>query len=184
MNGFHRDDLLFSLCGLNCGLCPMKLDGYCPGCGGGKGNQSCAIARCSLEQGGVAYCSQCAKYPCERYRADDLYDSFITHRNRRQDLDRLQRIGPATYREEQLEKQVILTNLLNHYNDGRHKGFYYAAANLLPLEDLRAAMEQLAALPPDLSARERAAQAAGLFQGLAGRRGLDLKLRKKPRKPH
>lgn len=184
MNGFHRDDLLFSLCGLNCGLCPMKLDGYCPGCGGGKGNQSCAIARCSLEQGGVTYCFQCAKYPCGRYQTDDPYDSFITHRNRRKDLDRLQRIGPVAYWKEQLEKQDILTSLLNHYNDGRHKGFYFTAVNLLTLEDLRAVMELLAALPPDLSAKERAAQAAGLFQALASQSGLDLKLRKKPRKPH
>ena len=30
---------LFSLGGLNCGLCPMFLNKYCPGCGGGEGNQ-------------------------------------------------------------------------------------------------------------------------------------------------
>ena len=49
MKGFTREDKRFSLCGLNCGLCPMQIGGYCPGCGGGEGNQSCAIARCSLE---------------------------------------------------------------------------------------------------------------------------------------
>ena len=38
MKGFEREDLLFSLCGLNCGLCPMKLDGYCPGCGRAGGH--------------------------------------------------------------------------------------------------------------------------------------------------
>ena len=47
MKGFARNDLLFSLCGLNCGLCSMHLDSYCPGCGGGEGNQSCKIARCN-----------------------------------------------------------------------------------------------------------------------------------------
>ena len=51
MKGFVRENQLLSLCGLNCGLCPMKLDGYCPGCGGGDGNQSCAIARCSIKRG-------------------------------------------------------------------------------------------------------------------------------------
>ena len=49
MKGFKRNNQLLSLCGLNCGLCPMHIDGYCPGCGGGAGNQSCRIARCSLE---------------------------------------------------------------------------------------------------------------------------------------
>ena len=35
MKGFKRNNQLLSLCGLNCGLCPMHIDGYCPGCGGG-----------------------------------------------------------------------------------------------------------------------------------------------------
>lgn len=34
MKDFVREDLLFSLCGLICGLCPMNVGGYCPGCGG------------------------------------------------------------------------------------------------------------------------------------------------------
>lgn len=33
MKGFYRDNQLFSLCGLKCGLCPMYLNKYCPGCG-------------------------------------------------------------------------------------------------------------------------------------------------------
>lgn len=41
MKGFERKNQLFSLCGLNCGLCPMLLGNYCGGCG--NGNQSCRI---------------------------------------------------------------------------------------------------------------------------------------------
>ena len=37
MKGFNRPNQLFSLCGLNCGLCPMFLNKNCPGCGGGGG---------------------------------------------------------------------------------------------------------------------------------------------------
>lgn len=47
MKGFSRKEPMFSLCGLNCALCAMHVGGYCPGCGGGEGNQSCAFARCS-----------------------------------------------------------------------------------------------------------------------------------------
>lgn len=46
MKGFVRENQLLSLCGLNCGLCPMFLGKYCGGCG--NGNQSCSIARCPL----------------------------------------------------------------------------------------------------------------------------------------
>ncbi len=30
MKGFNRPNQLFSLCGLNCGLCPMFLNKNCP----------------------------------------------------------------------------------------------------------------------------------------------------------
>ena len=47
MKGFERKDLLFSLCGLNCGLCPMKLDRHCPGCGGGQP----VLQNCEMQPG-------------------------------------------------------------------------------------------------------------------------------------
>ena len=36
MKNDQRPYPLFSLCGLNCALCPIHLNQYCPGCGGGK----------------------------------------------------------------------------------------------------------------------------------------------------
>ena len=88
MKGFTREHTEFSLCGLTCLLCPMQVGGYCPGCGGGAGNQSCAIARCSLEQDGPEFCSECAAYPCARYDEFDAADSFVPHSRRAADLAR------------------------------------------------------------------------------------------------
>lgn len=180
MKDFEREDQLFSLCGLNCGLCTMHLGGYCPGCGGGTGNQSCAVARCSLEHGGVAYCYLCAEYPCARYEGIDEYDSFITHRNRRADMEKARRIGPEAYRAEQVKKCEILQTLLETCNDGRRKPLFAAAVNLLELEELNAVLAQLSRGPADLPVKEKAVQAAELLQMAASRRGIDLKLRKKP----
>lgn len=84
MKGFERKNQLFSLCGLNCGLCPMFLGKHCGGCG--NGNQSCGIAKCSLEHGKIEYCYECESYPCEKYRYIDKYDSFITHKRQKADL--------------------------------------------------------------------------------------------------
>lgn len=180
MKGFARKDLLFSLCGLNCGLCTMHLGGHCPGCGGGAGNQGCAIARCSREHGGVEYCWQCGDFHCGRYAGIDAYDSFITHQNRLTDMEKARRIGPAAYQAEQREKQELLHDLLENYNDGRRKGFFALAVNLLELEGLRAVVEQLAAEPEGVPLKEKAAHAAALLQALAGQQGIELKLRKKP----
>lgn len=178
MKNFHRQDQYLSLCGLNCQLCPMHLDGFCPGCGGGEGNQSCAIARCSLERGGVEYCFQCREYPCIRYGQFDDFDSFITHQRREEDMKRAQEIGLEQYRREQEEKAAVLSMLLETCNAGRKKTFYCLAVNLLPLEDVRKAAKQLDGLQ---TVQERERRAVQTFETLAKQYGVTLKLRRKPR---
>ena len=143
----------------------MQLGGHCPGCGGGAGNQPCAIARCSLEHGTVSYCWQCADFPCERSRGDEPYDSFITHLYRRADLERCRDMGPTAYGRTLEEKRSILSALLAGYNDGRRKTLYCLATN-----------------PPDLLPKERASQAARLLLACARKNGVELKLRKKQKK--
>ncbi len=185
MEGFNRDYPLFSLCGLNCGLCQMRLGGYCPGCGGGSGNQACAIARCSLQHGVVQFCFECPEFPCGRYEGLEEYDSFISHRNMIQDLRKAKTIGIDAYRVELEERITILRSLLAEYNDGRKKTMYCQAANLLEIQDLREVMNQLAEAMDSqaggLSLKEKAAIAAELFQMMADKRGVVLKLNKKPK---
>lgn len=176
MKGFVRRDPYLSLCGLNCKLCSMELGGHCGGCG--YGNQSCAIARCSLEHGGVAYCIQCPGYPCGRYETIDARDSFITHLHKKTDMEKLQRVGSERYAAEQREKRGILDRLLAGYNDGRKKTLFCLAVNLLELDDLRAILEKADRETEELPQKEKAAYAADLLQKCAARSGIVLKLRK------
>ncbi len=184
MKNFERNNLMFSLCGLNCALCTMKLDDYCPGCGGGAGNQGCSIARCSLTHGGLEYCFQCEEYPCEKYNDIETFDSFITHRNQLKDMEKAQRTGIEQYNLELEEKAGILRSLLANYNDGRRKTFFCIAVNLLELQELKDAMEQISIKTSsgNLSIKEKAAIVTGLFQTVAESRSIVLKLNKKPSK--
>lgn len=183
MKGFEREDLYFSLCGLNCGLCPMQLDGYCPGCGGGAGNQSCPIATCSLTKGKIQYCSACGEFPCKRYPETEEFDSFLPRRNRMRDLKRHEQIGVRAYQKEIEQKRDMLLYLLEHYNDGRKKSLFCVAVNLLELSDLQEIIRELKEKDWADSAvqKEKAAFAASLLHHAAGGRGIELKLRKKPR---
>lgn len=180
MKGFTRKEPMFSLCGLNCALCSMHVGGYCPGCGGGEGNQSCALARCSLEHGGLEFCADCAEYPCACYEGFDDADSFVPHSRRRADLERARELGLDAYMFELREKAALLSELLEGYNDGRRKSLFCTAAYLLPLPDLRETLQALRALPAQ-DAKERAASAAALLQTSAAARGISLKLVKKPK---
>lgn len=183
MKGFTRTETRFSLCGLGCALCSMHLGGYCPGCGGGAGNQSCAIAKCSLEHGDVQFCWECKEYPCPRYEGFDDGDSFVPHRNRQQDIAQARELGLEAHLARLEEKRAILDELLAHYNDGRRKTLFNTAVYLLPLEDLRSAMASLARLElGEQAVKERAFAAVGLLQEAADRRGIRLKLNKKPKK--
>lgn len=143
MKGFNRKNQLLSLCGLNCGLCPMYIGNYCPGCGGGDGNQSCKIANCSLENGGVEYCCQCLKYPCDKYEHIDEADFFITHKNQKHNLDILLKIGEEAYNSEQKEKQKLLKFLLVNCNDGRCKNLFCLGVNLLDLKSIENIVEKI-----------------------------------------
>lgn len=184
MKGFTRTETRFSLCGLNCALCSMHLGGYCPGCGGGAGNQSCALAKCSLEHGSVPFCWECPEYPCPRYDGFDDGDSFVPHRNRQQDIAQAREMGLDAYLAQLEEKRGILDDLLAHYNDGRRKTLFNTAVYLLPLEDLRSVIASLNSQPEldEQTVKERALTAVGLLQEAADRRGMSLKLNKKPKK--
>lgn len=181
MKGFTRAETRFSLCGLNCALCSMHLGGYCPGCGGGAGNQSCAIAKCSLEHGGVQFCWECPDSPCPRYEGFDEGDSFVPHRNRTQDVANAREQGLEAHLVQLEEKRTLLDTLLAGYNDGRRKTLFNTAVYLLPLEDLRGVVIALNSQPElaEKPIKERALAAAQLLQKAADSRGVSLKLNKK-----
>lgn len=198
MEDYKRSTPTFSLCGLNCGLCPRyNTDGTskCPGCGGPDfrlKHPACSVITCSKKHGSVEYCFQCSSYPCERYsRIGDL-DSFMSYRNVISDLAKAKTGGIELYIAELNEKIEILELLLHTYNDGRRKAFYCNAVNLLPISELREIIsevqgtetiktcEQIAGRDNGQIAplKEQIEQIVRLMEARAASRSISLKLRK------
>lgn len=184
MKGFTRMETRFSLCGLNCDLCSMHLGGYCPGCGGGAGNQSCTMAKCSLEHGGIQFCWECREYPCPATMASTIGIPLSLTGSRQQDIAKVRELGLEVYLAQLGEKRAILDALLARFNDGRRKTLFNTAVYLLPLEDLQSVMADLNSRTElaGQSVKERALAAVELVQQAADRRGVSLKLNKKPKK--
>lgn len=176
MKDFKRDNPLFSLCGLNCGLCSMRLGGHCPGCG--QGNKPCKVARCGMEHG-VEYCFQCGEYPCAIYEHADEKDSFITHLHQKSDMERAKCIGMEAYNAEQAEKVMLLDTLLSGYNSGREKTLYCIAVNLLDTEEIKSVLEKSETTSEECSIKEKAAFVSNLLRNIAQEKNIELKLRKK-----
>ncbi|UOO37647.1 DUF3795 domain-containing protein [Oscillospiraceae bacterium CM] len=186
MKAYKRDYPLFSLCGLNCGLCPRyqsKSASRCPGCGGQDfhlKHPSCAVIACSQKHDNVAYCFQCAAYPCERYQKQSDKDSFITYRHVISDLEKARVKGIEAYMKELNEKVAFLEQLVNAYNDGRRMNTYCVAVNLLDLEDLNDIKNSIRNKVNDteMALREKIAIVISEIEEKARKNNIDLRLRK------
>jgi len=121
----------------------------------------------------------CEEFPCEKYDDVDAADSFITHRNQLRDLEKAKQIGMEVYAAQLNEKVRALEELLAHYDDGRKKSFFCLAVNLLELDDIKAVMEKAAQeIEPEADKKAKAVVIAGLFEAMAEKRDVSLKLRK------
>ena len=97
----------------------------------------------------------------------------------------MKEVGVEAYNSEQRQKLEILELLLEGYNDGRRKGFFCLAVNLLDLEDLKTVMEHLAEEKQleSFTLKEKSAFAVRQLQSIAEQRGVVLKWNRKPSKP-
>lgn len=185
MKEYRREYPLFSLCGLNCGLCPRyQTDGKskCPGCGGldfHLKHPTCAVITCNKKHDTVEFCFQCSLYPCKRYSEPSKADSFISYRNVITDFKKAYREGIDKYKIDLNEKVRILEFLIKNYNDGKRKSFYCIAVNLLNLTDLRSIMEQIdkKISKQDIDMKHKIELIICLFESKAKKGNIDLKLR-------
>ncbi len=177
-NEFNRTDGLFSLCGLNCGLCPMQIRGECSGCfNGSTCYQTCPIAPCSVKHGNVDYCFQCEEYPCKRYDGIDRHDSLISHRNQKRDMAKAKEIGIDAYLAEQRAKKEILTRFLTDYDDGTKEVFFCLAVNMLEVKDLQNVLSCVDSQSNALSIHDKAERLEKELREYAAVRHIPLVLR-------
>jgi hypothetical protein len=183
---YKRNYPQFALCGLNCGLCPRyQTEGSskCPGCGGENfhiQHPTCAVITCNQKHDNVEFCFQCSSYPCERYSRQSDADSFITYRNRLSDFEKAKRDGIERYAEMLNEKIETLEFLIENYNEGKSKGFYCLAVNLLERDALRDVMKKIREEvgASGMPMKEKIGQIRSWLEASAAEAGLELKLRK------
>ena len=84
------------------------------------------------------------------------------------------------YRFELNEKIRILVELLENYDNGRSKSFFCLALNLLELNDIKLVLEKIAGeITLETPRKVIAETAVRLFNEMAAKKGLSLKLRKR-----
>lgn len=83
---------------------------------------------------------------------------------------------------EQRERRLVLEDLLENYNEGRSMSFYCMACALMPIDLLNEALAEIKGMPIDDSdVKAKAKALRSIFQELASKSDIELKLRRKPK---
>lgn len=177
-------------CGLDCGLCPRYFTAgtsRCPGCCGPgfwEKSPGCAFITCCVKQRGLETCAQCADSPvCEKivklFNAASRRDSFISYKPVADNYAFIQKNGIDKFVQLILEKQNLLKQLLDKYDEGRSKSFYCTSCQLLPLEKLKEALADAETkLTGDRDIKEKAKIVRASISKIAEELQIDLKLRR------
>jgi len=156
------------VCGLDCGLCARyHTDGKskCPGCCGTdffEKHPSCGFVTCCVKQRGLETCAVCADWmECEKIyqllEAAQLRDSFISYKPVTGNLDFIKKNGLEKFVQQETEKQKVLYQLINNFDDGRAKLFYCTACQLIPSEEVIKVIKQVSnSLKADADIKEKA----------------------------
>ena len=108
------------------------------------------------------------------------YDSFLPHSNLLANLQQVRNSGPEGLLEELSTREGLLLWLLQNCNDGRQKTLFCTAANLLPLDVLESAVQQIRQqIEQEPDPKKKASLARAALQAAASGCGISLKLHKK-----
>jgi len=180
---------LAGCCGLYCGLCPRyqsTAKSRCLGCKILSLTISCKLYNCCVKKNGFATCAECKDFPCEKYGGFFDWDSFVSHKICRPNIERIKKVGLKKWLQEQTKRRTTLENLLANWNEGRSMSFYCIATALMPIDLIKEAVnkaKKAAAsnrIDNDIKARAKILKAA--MQDLASKSDVDLKLRRKQKK--
>lgn len=139
------------ICGLSCVLCPrFHTDGSsrCLGCKSeNRMAAGCPFITCALKRKGVEFCWDCDEAAtCRRWMkhrtAGRERDSFTCYAALEASITSVARSGLESFALEQRQREHLLREMLEHFNEGRSKTYYCIAATVLAPSELRAAIDQ------------------------------------------
>ncbi len=178
---------LVGVCGLGCRLCPSYHSGGESPCEGCKSEYrmgaACSIINCAVKRKGVEFCWECDdNATCEKWRKHREYgkrhDSFKCYQAQERDIAFIRGNGVVRFEKEQQAREALLEEMLRDFNDGRSKSYYCIAATVMEPGEIRKALEKARRSAEGLDPKGRAKVLHGILDGIAGRKGYLLKLRK------
>jgi hypothetical protein len=133
---------LIGCCGLYCGLCnkfQSKSPSRCIGCKQGEQHSWCSIWICCVKKHGFKNCTECNEiFICEIFRRRKVSEWIPAVDN----LQIITKDGLKSWLRKQKERQALLEELLDNYNEGRSMNYYCKFCARMPIELIRKAIKK------------------------------------------
>ncbi len=133
---------LTGCCGIYCGLCTKyqsEAPSRCIGCKLGEQHSWCSIWNCCVKKHGFETCTECSEiFNCGIFLRRKVAEWIPAADNLRQ----IKEVGLEDWLEEQKERQTLVEELLQNYNEGRSMSFYCKAGTRMPINLINQAMKE------------------------------------------
>lgn len=134
---------LIGCCGLYCGLCnkyQSKAPSRCIGCRLGEQHSWCSIWNCCVKKRGFEICTECSEiFNCTIFLRRKVLEWIPAAYN----LSQIKGTGMESWLKEQKERQALLEELLQNYNEGRSMNLYCKVCARMPIDLISTAIEEV-----------------------------------------
>jgi len=133
---------LAGCCGLYCGLCSKyqsKAPSRCVGCRVGEQHSWCSIWNCCVNKHGYETCTECSEvFNCTIFQRRKVVEWIPAYDN----LHLIQEVGLEIWLKEQEQRQALVEDLLENYNEGRSMSFYCKVCARMPVDMINRAVKE------------------------------------------
>jgi hypothetical protein len=134
---------LIGCCGLYCGLCnkfQSKSPSRCIGCKLGEQHSWCSIWNCCVKKHGFETCTECSEiFDCTIFLRRKVIEWIPAADN----LHQMREVGLGSWLREQTERQTLLEELLQNYNEGRSVARYCKLCARIPIDLINQAIKEV-----------------------------------------
>ena len=133
---------LVGCCGLYCGLCSKyqsQAASRCIGCKPGEQHSWCSIWNCCVKKRNFENCTECEEvFRCDIYLRRKVEEWVPATDN----LRLIKEVGLQDWLDEQRERQALVEELLESYNEGRSMSFYCRVCARMGIELINKAIQE------------------------------------------
>jgi hypothetical protein len=175
------------ICGLSCRLCPMSATSAASKCRGCKSPArmavGCPFITCAVRKKGIEFCWECDDHTdCDKWKnhraAGKHHDSFKCYQTLEEDISFIDKKGIDEFDKIQHEREQVLHEMLQDFNEGRSKNYYCIAATVFDLEELREAVARAKKESEGLDVKGKSKILHSVLDAIALERKYTLTLRK------